>query len=64
MGEEKHQMQPAIRDQNIITANGTASFEFTKEGLTAELKVAPQNKILEWYRFHKEGIGKAPMQSL
>lgn len=62
-GEEKYVMQPAVRDQNIITANGTAALEFAKEVLLA-LNVAPEDKILDWYLFYKRGAYETPMPSL
>ncbi|MBW9158679.1 DJ-1/PfpI family protein [Clostridium tagluense] len=60
MGEEKYMMQPAVRDNNIITANGTAPLEFAKEVMIA-LEVAPEKSILEWYNFYKYGCYEAPM---
>lgn len=62
-GEEKYLLHPAVRDQNIITANGTASLEFAKEVMIA-LKAAPENKILEWYNFYKFGCYSAPMPNM
>lgn len=62
-GEEKYIMQQAVRDHNIITANGTASLEFAKEIMIA-LEVAPENRILEWYNFYKLGCYEAPMPSM
>ncbi len=61
-GEEKYIMQQAVRDHNIITANGTASLEFAKEVMIA-LGVAPESDILEWYNFHKLGFYEASMLS-
>lgn len=60
MGEEKYMMQPAVRDNNIITANGTAPLEFAKEVMIA-LEFAPEKSILEWYNFYKYGCYEAPM---
>lgn len=60
MGEEKYMMQQAVRDNNIITANGTAPLEFAKEVMIA-LEVAPEKSILEWYNLHKYGCYEAPM---
>ncbi|WP_258881093.1 hypothetical protein [Clostridium tagluense] len=60
MGEEKYMMQPAVSDNNIITANGTAPLEFAKEVMIA-LEVAPEKSILEWYNFYKYGCYEAPM---
>ena len=62
-GEEKYIMQQAVRDKNIITANGTASLEFAKEVMIA-LGAAPENRILEFYNFHKLGYYEAPMPSM
>ncbi|KLU63769.1 putative protease YdeA [Desulfosporosinus acididurans] len=62
-GEEKYIMQQAVRDNNIITANGTASLEFAKE-VTIALGVASENRILEFYNFHKLGYYEAPMPSM
>lgn len=59
-GEKLYRMQQAVRDQNIITANGTAALEFAREVLLA-LKAASEDKILEWYHFHKLGYYEAPM---
>lgn len=62
-GEERYIMQPAVRDDKIVTANGTASLQFAKEVLIA-LEIAPVNKILEWYNFYKLGCYEAPMPSM
>lgn len=59
-GEGQYVMQQAVSDKNIITANGTASLEFAKEVLLA-LKAAPEDKIIEWYNFHKLGYYEAAM---
>jgi putative intracellular protease/amidase len=61
-GESKYKMQPAVSDNRIITANGTAPLEFAKEVLLA-LEVATENKIMEWYNFYKLGIYNANMPS-
>ena len=53
-GEQKYVMRQAVRDGNIVTANGTAPLEFAKEVLFA-LKAAPEKVITEWYNFHKLG---------
>lgn len=57
--EKNYCMKQAIRDQKIITANGTAALEFAKEVLFT-LKIAPEEKIMEWYNFHKLGCYNAP----
>lgn len=59
-GEAYYVMQQAVCDKNIITANGTAPLEFAKEVLCA-LKAAPEDKITEWYNFHKLGYYDAAM---
>ncbi len=59
-GDENYLCQHAVRDKNIITANGTATLEFAKEVLLA-LEVAPENKVLECYDFYKLGCYEAPM---
>ena len=55
--------QQAVRDHNIITANGTAAIEFAQEVLIA-LDIAPEEKIKEWCDFYKMGPYRAPMPSL
>lgn len=59
-GEKKYISKQAVRDKNIITANGTASMEFAKEILIA-INIADEEKILEWYNFHKLGFYTAPI---
>ncbi|MDE5860787.1 MAG: glutamine amidotransferase [Ruminococcus sp.] len=62
-GETKYIYHQAVRDKNVITANGTASLEFAKEILLA-LEVASEDKISEWYNFHKLGFYTAPMPKM
>lgn len=62
-GEANYITQHAVRDNNIITANGTASLEFTKEVLSA-LDIAPEKNIEEWYNFYKLGSYKAPIPKI
>lgn len=62
-GEAKYLKEEAVCDNNIITANGTASLEFAREVLLA-LKVAPESTLFEWYNFYKRGPYKAPMPSM
>lgn len=62
-GEEKYIAKQAVRDRNIITANGTASMEFAKEILLA-LNVASEDKVSDWYNFHKLGFYTAPMPEM
>lgn len=59
-GEDNYMLKQAVRDRNIITANGTAALEFAKEVLLA-LNAAPEDKIIEWYNFHKLGCYEAAM---
>lgn len=59
-GEKNYVLQPAVSDRNIITANGTAPLEFAKEVLLT-LKAAPEDKIMEWFQFHKQGLYNAPL---
>ncbi|MDE6672534.1 MAG: glutamine amidotransferase [Ruminococcus sp.] len=62
-GETKYICRQAVRDKNVITANGTAPLEFAKEILLA-LEVAGEDKILEWYNFHKLGLYTASMPKM
>lgn len=54
-GDENYCLQQSVSDKNIITANGTATLEFAKNVMLA-LGVAPEEKISEWYDFHKRGL--------
>lgn len=62
-GEEKYVARQAVRDGNVITANGTAPMEFAKEILLA-LHVAEEKKIMDWYNFHKLGYYTAPLPQM
>jgi Putative intracellular protease/amidase len=62
-GEENYIMEPAVSDKNVITANGTAALEFAKEVMLI-LEIAPKEKIVEWYNFHKLGCYEAPMPEM
>ncbi len=62
-GETKYLHKQAVWDKNIITANGTAPMEFAKEILFA-LNVAKEEKIVDWYNFHKLGFYTAPMPKM
>ncbi len=62
-GEAKYIAKQAVRDKNIITANGTAPMEFAKELLFA-LNAASEDKIANWYNFHKLGFYTAPMPKM
>ncbi len=62
-GEKKYVHRQAVRDKNVVTANGTAPLEFAREVLLA-LKAAPEAKISGWYDFHKLGYYTAPMPEM
>lgn len=62
-GETKYIAKQAVRDKNIITANGTAPMEFAEEILLA-LNVADEDKVSEWYNFHKLGYYTAPVPQM
>lgn len=53
----------AVSDNNIITANGTATLEFAREILKA-LSAASEDQINGWYDFHKLGFYTAPMPKI
>lgn len=61
--EENYIMEQAVSDNKIITANGTAALEFAREVLLT-LKAASEEKITEWYNFHKLGYYNAPMPKM
>lgn len=54
-GEAHYINQQAVRDSNIVTANGTAQLEFCREILYALNADSPEN-IQETYRFYKNGF--------
>ena len=62
-GEKRYIAKQAVQDKNIITANGTAPMEFAKEILLA-LHAASEEKIAEWYNYHKLGCYTAPMPKM
>lgn len=62
-GEAGYISKQAVRDRNVITANGTAPLEFAKEILLA-LNAAGEDKITEWYHFHKLGVYTAAMPKM
>ena len=55
MGENNYINQQAVRDGNLITANGTAYLEFTREVLAA-LEAYPADYIENNYQFYKLGF--------
>lgn len=61
-GAANYVLEPAVCDGKILTANGTAPLEFAKEALFA-LGVE-QDKVLEWYNFHKLGMYRAPVPNI
>lgn len=56
-GEKNYVEKQAVRDNYIITANGTASLEFAKEIMLC-LNIKPADEIEEWYKFNKIGFYK------
>lgn len=59
MGECHYINEPAVRDGNIVTANGFSALEFSREILYALEADAPK-KIEKSYRMYKTGIWEAP----
>ena len=62
-GADNYLMQQAVRDGNIVTANGTAALEFAKEVLFA-LNATTEERVMGWYNFHKLGYYEAPMPEM
>lgn len=62
-GEANYLLQQAVRDKNIVTANGTAALEFAKE-LCLALGLASEEQIEEWFQFYKKGPYLAPMPKI
>ncbi len=62
-GEKRYIAKQAVRDKNVVTANGTAPMEFAKEILIA-LNLASEEKITDWYNFHKLGFYTAAMPKM
>jgi putative intracellular protease/amidase len=54
-GEENYVNSPAVRDRNLITANGIATIEFARE-LFAELELFDDVMLEKWYQLFKHGI--------
>ena len=57
-GERNYVNQQSVRSGNYITANGTASLEFTRDVLTA-LEIITAEEAEEWYSFYKLGSVEA-----
>jgi len=51
-GQNDNQNEQAVRDGNLVTANGTAHLEFAKEVLSA-LDAYPADYIENYYKFFK-----------
>lgn len=58
-GESHYLNEPAVRDANIITANGFSALEFCREILHA-LEADTLKKIEKSYRMNKTGVWEAP----
>ena len=54
-GESNYIEKQVVSDSNVITANGTATLEFTKE-IMLYLNAKPADKINKWYNFNKMGF--------
>ena len=54
-GEENYQNLLAVTDENIITANGIAPIEFTKE-IFSKLKLYNSADMEKWFQLFKNGI--------
>lgn len=57
-GQAHYEERQAVRDGNIVTANGTGCLEFTRECLLALGADAPE-AVEASYKFNKEGFCKA-----
>lgn len=58
-GESFYIDEPAVRDGNMVTANGLFPLEFTREILYA-LEADTPKKIEKSYRMYKTGVWEAP----
>ncbi len=56
-GEALYEERQAVRDGNVVTANGTGQLEFTCECLLA-LKADTPDRIEASYKFNKDGFCK------
>ncbi|GGC89468.1 type 1 glutamine amidotransferase family protein [Enterococcus wangshanyuanii] len=61
-GENHYLDVQAVRDKNIITANGTGHLEFAQEVLLA-LQAMSEAEIAQWYDFYKLGYYEAMKKS-
>ncbi len=53
-GASRYQLQQAVRDGNLVTANGTANMEFGKQILLS-LHAMTEEEAEHWYQFYKFG---------
>lgn len=58
-GEGRYINEPAVRDANVVTANGFSALEFCREILYV-LKADTPKKIEKNYRMYKTGVWEAP----
>ncbi len=58
-GDKYYDNSPAVRDRNVVTANGLAPIEFCREILYA-LEADSAKKIEKSYRMNKTGVWEAP----
>ncbi|MFT9846978.1 type 1 glutamine amidotransferase family protein [Aneurinibacillus sp. REN35] len=56
--ESSYKHQQAVRSGNVVTANGTANLEFSKEVLLA-LDMMSNKEVEQWYSFFKLGYYEA-----
>ncbi len=54
-GEGNYINEPAVTDQNVITANGTAPIEFSRE-IFKKLKLYSGSEIENWFQLFKNGV--------
>ncbi|MSN98941.1 glutamine amidotransferase [Bacillus paralicheniformis] len=53
-GEPFYEMEPAVSDENLVTASGTAPLEFAREVLK-KLDVFAPDTLDSWYQLNKTG---------
>ncbi|WP_226577623.1 type 1 glutamine amidotransferase family protein [Halobacillus litoralis] len=54
-GEEKYRAEQSVRDRGLITANGSAALEFSRD-ILSELGVLDGEEVKEWYDLFKHGF--------
>ncbi|MED0669989.1 glutamine amidotransferase [Aneurinibacillus aneurinilyticus] len=57
-GDEKYIDAQSVSDGNLITANGTATLEFSKD-ILEKLEVLESDKLNDWYLLFKKGYFQA-----